>query len=248
MEISLFIVILVVAIFSVVQSLFGVGLLVFGTPTFLLLGASYAESVGYLLPSSILLSTLQSHGFRDKIKISRGIIIYAIPFVFLGMLLSANGKYYSIIVPMVGVIMLFLSLIRIVGVNKFSDKIKNFGRSSLIVTGVVHGVSNQGGALLTILMGSIYSDKEKIRTNIAFAYLLFALSQLIVLLWFKANVIGWMSVVYGLVTLILYQSLGKAIFESGNVKIFNLIFTGFMVIYGILLLAPTIFDWVVVQQ
>ncbi len=73
MEITPLIVILVVAFFSIVQSLFGVGLLVFGTPTFLLLGASYVESVGYLLPSSLLLSALQSHGFRDKIKIARGV-------------------------------------------------------------------------------------------------------------------------------------------------------------------------------
>ena len=88
MEITPAIIILIIAVFSVVQSLFGVGLLVFGTPTFLLLGASYAESVGYLLPSSLLLSSIQAHGFRDKIRIARGVVLYAMPFVFFGLLLS----------------------------------------------------------------------------------------------------------------------------------------------------------------
>ena len=80
MEPSVFIIVLVIAVFSVVQSIFGVGLLVFGTPTFLLLGVSYVDAVGYLLPSSLLLSFLQTHGFKNKIRIARGIVLYAIPF------------------------------------------------------------------------------------------------------------------------------------------------------------------------
>ena len=70
MEPSVFIIVLVIAVFSVVQSIFGVGLLVFGTPTFLLLGVSYVDAVGYLLPSSLLLSFLQTHGFKNKIRIA----------------------------------------------------------------------------------------------------------------------------------------------------------------------------------
>jgi len=92
-------------------------------------------------------------------------------------------------------------------------------------------------------MGSIYSDKEKVRTNIAFAYLLFGLSQLVVLLWLKVDVISWMSIVYGLVTVLLYQLVGKSLFQSINMNTFDLIFTGFMIIYGILLLTPVILNY-----
>ena len=236
MEITPAIIILIIAVFSVVQSLFGVGLLVFGTPTFLLLGASYAESVGYLLPSSLLLSSIQAHGFRDKIRIARGVVLYAMPFVFFGLLLSIDVVQHSFILAIVGATMLLLSLMRIIGVEKISKEIIKFDRSFLVITGFIHGISNQGGALLTVLMGSIYSDKEKIRTNIAFAYLLFGLSQLSVLLWFDVKIVSWNSIIYGLVTLTLYQVLGKNLFKSLNQRFFNLIFAIFMIFYGILLI------------
>ena len=144
MEITPAIIILIIAVFSVVQSLFGVGLLVFGTPTFLLLGASYAESVGYLLPSSLLLSSIQAHGFRDKIRIARGVVLYAMPFVFFGLLLSIDVVQHSFILAIVGATMLLLSLMRIIGVEKISKEIIKFDRSFLVITGFIHGISNQG--------------------------------------------------------------------------------------------------------
>lgn len=236
MEPSVFIIVLVIAVFSVVQSIFGVGLLVFGTPTFLLLGVSYVDAVGYLLPSSLLLSFLQTHGFKNKIRIARGIVLYAIPFVFLGMSLSIDFGKNSYITTIVGVIMLLLALIRILNIEKLPNIIKKFSRTSLVITGAVHGISNQGGALLTILMGSIYEDKEKIRTNIALAYLLFGLTQFVFLLWFEVGTVGLFSVVYGLVSLIIYQLMGKAIFKSIDTSLFNGVFTVFITIYGILLM------------
>ena len=49
----------VVVVFATVQSLFGVGLLVFGTPTLLLLGYSFESTIAVLLPASITISFLQ---------------------------------------------------------------------------------------------------------------------------------------------------------------------------------------------
>lgn len=242
MEINPFVIAFVIAIFSIVQSLFGVGLLVFGTPTFLLLGFGYGEAVGYLLPSSLLLSILQSSNFKDRIKIGRGIILYAVPFVFFGMMLSVEFGQHSYVTVMVGIIMLLLALIRTINICKIFSTIKRFDRAFLVITGVVHGISNQGGALLTILMSSIYSDKEKVRTNIAFAYLLFGLSQLALLLWIKAEVFSWTSIVYSMVTVISYKLVGESLFRSVNIRMFNLIFTSFMFIYGLLLLVPTILN------
>jgi hypothetical protein len=53
------ILVLVVVAFAVLQSVFGVGLLVFGTPTLLLAGFTFAETLGYLLPCSLVISVLQ---------------------------------------------------------------------------------------------------------------------------------------------------------------------------------------------
>ena len=45
--------------FSIFQSIFGVGILLFGTPTFLLLGYNYFETLNIILPWSLIISLLQ---------------------------------------------------------------------------------------------------------------------------------------------------------------------------------------------
>ena len=57
----------VVAVFSVVHSLFGVGLLVFGTPTLLALGFPFEVAVANLLPPSFAISALQSFQGRRHV-------------------------------------------------------------------------------------------------------------------------------------------------------------------------------------
>ena len=54
-----FIEIFLICIFSIFQSIFGIGILILGTPTFLLLGYSYFETLNILLPFSIAISLLQ---------------------------------------------------------------------------------------------------------------------------------------------------------------------------------------------
>ena len=49
----------VIFLFSGVQSIFGVGLLLFGTPTLLLLGYPYADTLWILVPASVTISIVQ---------------------------------------------------------------------------------------------------------------------------------------------------------------------------------------------
>ena len=58
--------VLFISLFSLIQSIFGVGLLLLGTPTFLLLGYNYFEVLNILLPYSILISVLQIIFNKDK--------------------------------------------------------------------------------------------------------------------------------------------------------------------------------------
>ena len=57
---------LIIFILIVVQSIFGVGLLLFGTPTFLLIGYDFANTINILMPVSISISMLQF--FRSEVK------------------------------------------------------------------------------------------------------------------------------------------------------------------------------------
>ena len=57
---------LLIFILIVIQSIFGVGLLLFGTPTFLLIGYDFANTINILMPVSISVSMLQF--FRSEVK------------------------------------------------------------------------------------------------------------------------------------------------------------------------------------
>ena len=56
--------ILLILILIAIQSIFGVGLLLFGTPSFLLFGYDFANTINILMPVSITISSLQF--FKSK--------------------------------------------------------------------------------------------------------------------------------------------------------------------------------------
>ena len=58
--------IVVIFFLITIQSIFGVGLLLFGTPSFLLLGYDFANTINILMPVSITISALQF--FKSKIS------------------------------------------------------------------------------------------------------------------------------------------------------------------------------------
>ena len=65
--IDFLVILLVIIFFTIIQSIFGVGLLVFGTPTLLLLDYTFYETLSFLLPSSIIVSLLQVYNGWSRI-------------------------------------------------------------------------------------------------------------------------------------------------------------------------------------
>ena len=175
--------VIIIAVFSVVQSIFGVGLLLFGTPTLLLLGYSYSETLWLLLPCSVTISLIQVVNDYKLIEAKKKAVYLVIPTLVLSLALVviyANGIN---ITRIVGILLL------LIGVIRFSSKLQALLASMVkkhihmyyIIIGVVHGISNMGGGPLSILMSTIYSKKEIIRANVAFIYLILAIFQLVVL-------------------------------------------------------------------
>ena len=66
-------------------------------------------------------------------------------------------------------------------INMFLNK---YIKISFLMTGFIHGIS-MGGGFLAIINGVHNSDKYKIRANIAFGYLFFAIIQLIIVFFLK---------------------------------------------------------------
>lgn len=173
----------IIVIFSVVQSIFGVGLLLFGTPTLLLLGYSYSETLWLLLPCSVTISLIQVVNDYKLIEAKKRAVYLVIPTLVLSLALVVTYENGINITRIVGVLLL------LIGVIRFSSKLQALLSSTVkkhiqiyyIIIGVVHGISNMGGGPLSILMSTIYSKKEIIRANVAFIYLILAMFQLVVL-------------------------------------------------------------------
>ena len=175
--------VIIIAVFSVVQSIFGVGLLLFGTPTLLLLEYSYSETLWLLLPCSVTISLIQVVNDYKLIEAKKRAVYLVIPTLVLSLVLVVTYENGINITRIVGVLLL------LIGVIRFSSKLQALLSSTVkkhiqiyyIIIGVVHGISNMGGGPLSILMSTIYSKKEIIRANVAFIYLILAMFQLVVL-------------------------------------------------------------------
>ena len=80
-----------ILVLALVQSLFGVGILLFGTPILLIMGYEYQEALMYLLPASAALSWSQVWDFRTY-KLDGGyrkiFLLICIPSLMLGMFVT----------------------------------------------------------------------------------------------------------------------------------------------------------------
>jgi uncharacterized membrane protein YfcA len=221
---------------SIVQSLFGVGLLLFGTPTLLLLGYSYSETLWLLLPCSVTISFIQVINNYYLIEARRRTVYLVVPTLTIGLVLVINYANDVNITRIVGVLLLFI------GVIKFSKSLQNFlslmARKYIyiyyIIIGMVHGISNMGGGPLSILMSTIYSKKEIIRANIAFIYLILAVFQLLVLFIMSNANVRIEFVLLIPVSLASYFFASKYISSKVNDKKYAFVLNLMILVYGIL--------------
>ena len=231
-----YIILIVILVFSIVQSIFGVGLLLFGTPTFLLLGYSYSETLWLLLPCSVTISLIQVLSEYNLIKAKKRVFYLVIPNLVLGLAFVIIYENNINITRIVGVLLL------LIGVVRFSSKLQAL--SSLMVKkniqmyyimiGIVHGVSNMGGGPLSILMSTIYSKKEIIRANVAFVYLTLAIFQLAVLSILNNTSLGSEVMLLILISLASYIFTNKFISPKVNDKKYVFILNIIVLIYGVL--------------
>ena len=228
--------VIIIAVFSIVQSIFGVGLLLFGTPTLLLLEYSYSETLWLLLPCSVTISLIQVVNDYKLIEAKKRAVYLVIPTLVLGLALVVTYANGINITRIVGVLLL------LIGVIRFSSKlqallvsmVKEHIQIYYIIIGVVHGISNMGGGPLSILMSTIYSKKEIIRANIAFIYLILAISQIVVLSIISnaslRSEVMWLIPI----SLVSYVFTSKFISSKVNNNKFAFILNVMVLVYGIL--------------
>jgi uncharacterized membrane protein YfcA len=228
----------VIATLAVVQSLFGIGLLVFGTPTLLLLGYSYQDALAILLPASLAVSLLQ---LRTVPKLDRAfalrfgswcLIPLAVTLILVSQLHLQASLNLAVALTLSGFVVLRASPDLEAKVTAF---LRQHQAAWLVVMGAIHGLSNLGGSLLTILANSLHREKDQVRSVIVHCYVCFALVQLTVLGLTTTGFFSWHQLGYAATSGAVFLLVGQHVFAWVSAPAFRRLFTGFMASYAGLL-------------
>ena len=224
----------------VVQSIFGVGLLLFGTPSLLLLGYDFANTLNILMPVSISISAAQffKSEVKDRIFI-KDYNIFCIPFLIIFLFIALKFNYLFDFRFLVALLLIFSSVL-ILNKQKFSSfkqmifKIKNL---FLIVIGLIHGLTNMGGSFLAIYCTLISkSIKEVTRYYISYGYLIMGTIQYLMVLFLSYDLLIFNKIYYVFLALVIYFPTQK-IFKNLNDKKFSKYLNLIALIYGLSILA-----------
>jgi uncharacterized protein len=232
-------ILLIIIITSVIQSFFGVGILLFGTPLLLLMGNEFLEALLILLPLSIAINSFQiikDYSFID-ISFYKNVLIFTIPLIMAFLFISITTNIN--IVFFVGVFLIFVSLKNYFSLlNRILEFVGRFQKTYLIIMGILHGLTNLGGSLLTAIVYSKEKQKEITRATIATCYATFGVFQVITLIIIdKNNIIFFKNnIYYMLIGISIYFIIEKFIYSKINNQKYSVMFSGFMLITGLLLI------------
>ena len=219
---------------TISQSLFGVGILLWGTPIFLLLGQTFVQTLTLLLPLSLMVSSLQILPNRSQVdkKIFFRFLKYSIPGIFVG--LNVIFIYRPDINLLVGIILCASVCLKLEVLSRFiREAVSKFDKLFIFIIGLIHGFSNLGGPLLVLRVSLEKFDKETYRTSIASVYLLFAVIQLSILT-FQIGYIE-ISITYFLFTAVIYFVSNRYIFFKISEILYERAITSLMVLVALFL-------------
>lgn len=229
-----------VAVCALIQSVFGVGLLVFGTPALLVLGFSFPEALACLLPCSILISSLQLRETADGAKgwSKRELAVLGLS-AAAGAAAVFNAGGTVDIKRAVGFMLVLSAALRFFEGwrARLATALGARLAPALGVIGLIHGFTNMGGGLLAALVGSLHLDKKNARAAIAEGYLLMASIQLFLLFALKGLPIA-PAVPLGLVALsgAVYGLIGRRAFTASSQRVYQHSMTGLMLAAAAVLL------------
>ena len=237
-------ILITVAIVSFIQSIFGVGVLLLGTPLLMLQGYTFLQSVIVLLPISLLINLFQI--FKDHSKIDldfyKKIILFTTPFIVIFLIFINKAKINISI--LIGVILLLVAAKDFsIRANKIVNLLVRYEKSYLIIMGIVHGLTNLGGSLLTVIVHAKDYEKRMIRATIAASYATFATFQIVTLLVSGFDIDTKLSMIVLSLTvgLTIFIATEKMIFEYINAEAYRKLFSGFIFLSGLLLIVKSVY-------
>lgn len=224
--------ILIIAALISLQSIFGIGLLLFGTPTFILLGYNFAQTLSLLLPISILISLIQIFFSKKKnMNYVKNFNLFCIPSLVLSVYFILNFSEKINFNLFISIMIIFIFLISLFK-NFFNFK-GYFTKFFLILIGIVHGLSNLGGTLLSLMAISLSKDdKEGSRFLISYGYFAMASFQYLTLAILDKNIFSIKNFYYLLLVAFIYFPV-QTMFKKIDSQKFNKFIYLLALIYGL---------------
>ncbi len=232
-----------VVITTIIQSVFGVGVLLFGTPLLLLFGYQFLEALTILLPISLSINAIQiAHYYREIDKdFYIKVLIFTIPLIVLSLFLLTRSNINVGLI--VGVFLIF------VGLQNYSSRINDmlqvlvrYEKAYLIVMGIIHGLTNLGGSLLTAIVHNKQLSKHSTRVTIAAAYASFAVFQIATLFvaaqHLDVNILN--NFAYLIFAILIYIVAEEAVYASIDNQQYRIIFSGFLFASGLVLIIKSL--------
>ena len=215
------------------------GLLVFGTPTLLLFGYDFSQTLGMLLPSSMAISVMQvAQPGIPRPAIPRELFKFCLPAICAAMLFSILYDRLEHAALLVGTVLLLSAIARLVPFarNLLTVAINTNSAIYHIIMGVVHGLTNLGGAMLAVFAANQYSQKSEVCYIIAGYYLAFGLLQCSVLAFTGHTASLLQGVMVIPIAILTFFAVGRPLFRRLQDRQYDGAMSVFIMAYGIVLL------------
>lgn len=227
---------------SIIQSIFGVGVLLFGTPILLLLGYDFINALVILLPISIAINSLQiiKHYQYIDTTFYKNVLIYTIPFVVVFLFLVTTIKIN--IGLLIGAFLIFVALKNFLpSIEAMLQTMVKYERSYLAAMGVIHGMTNLGGSLLTAIVHGKNYHKNQTRVTVAICYATFAVFQLITLFFLSAeyNISFSDDISFLQIGVIIFLLTEEVVYSNIDNDKYSKIFAAFLFVSGLVLVAKS---------
>ncbi len=234
---------LTVAVTAVIQSIFGAGVLLIGTPVLLVLGMDFVDVLIVLLPISLAINLMQITKYHAHIDLAllRRVMLLTLPMIAVFLFWVTHVKVnIGVIIGSFLLVIAFKSISA--RVERILDRLMHYENFYLLTVGIVHGVSNLGGSLLTALVHHKHYPKDVARVTIAACYSSFAVVQLLTLILFSRSDIDipiQSNLLYMLVAAVIFELIDAAFFSQIEHDRYRHIFAGFLVFSGVLLIGKS---------
>ena len=226
---------LIVLLLSCVQSVFGMGILVFGTPTFLLLGYSFSETLGLLLPASFVISVAQVALHKEYgPPVSKSLWVICLPAIGISLFISISAEFVRSTYFLVACALFVAAAARMSPALK--EKLRSIIQNNLAAyhlgMGILHGMTNMGGSVLGVMAATVHKEKIYARYITTFYYLAFVAIQIAIVLASEGMEIFENGILYAPMSLVVYLIVGNRLFRNLGNERFQAGMTGFLLLYA----------------